>query len=516
MPMHAVIVLAGENPQMHPLNERTPAALIPVVGRPFVVHVVETLVERGFLHFDVLLCHRPERFEALLGNGARWGCSFRYHLVRDPVRPYRHLRTLRHDPDWGHSLLVHGDRLLLEDLGGSRPEAPEAGNILFCTETEGSTDAAGTAGWTGWAWATAAGLRGCPPDVDESGLAGFLSSGAQGACVRVPVEKPLSVQSFDDLLETDRRILDHPGEGRLLDGRETEPGIWMARHVRVHPLARLVPPVYIGENCRVGLGVRLGPHAVVGDGCVLDRRCTVQNALILPGSYVGEALELADVIVDRNRLVNVRFGVAVTVADDFILGSLGERRIEKRLMSFASRVAAALLLVVACPALLLTALVLKLRGRTPVLGRQEAVCLPAPEDPVLWRTFHRWSFNDDGCTAESAAGGHGSGVEGRQGPEDLFLRFLPALLNIARGEMRFVGVRPRTREEVASLPPDWRSLYLASKPGVVTEAFAVYGSHPSADQRYSAEAFYCVACGFVHDLRLLVRYLRRVLTGTRR
>ena len=77
--------------------------------------------------------------------------------------------------------------------------------------------------------------------------------------------------------------------------------------------------------------------------------------------------------------------------------------------------------------------------------------------------------------------------------------------------MRFVGVSPRSREEIKDLSSDWQALYLNSKPGIITEAYINYGIAPTEDELYSAEAFYSVTAGIGHDFNLLVGYLGRIL-----
>ena len=89
--------------------------------------------------------------------------------------------------------------------------------------------------------------------------------------------------------------------------------------------------------------------------------------------------------------------------------------------------------------------------------------------------------------------------------------FLPGLLNAVRGHLRLVGVSTRTPDEIRSLPPDWRTLYLKAKAGLVTEALIVFGLSPDEDEIYSAEAFYSVSAGPLHDFKLLTRYFARLL-----
>jgi hypothetical protein len=144
-------------------------------------------------------------------------------------------------------------------------------------------------------------------------------------------------------------------------------------------------------------------------------------------------------------------------------------------------------------------LVLKLM-RGQVFYKHEAVKLPATTDANCWQQFQIYSFLppvDDSVTSE-------------RGLSDLFMRCLPALINIAKGELHFVGVRPLPKYRINILAKDWQILYLNSKPGVITEAFVLYGNDPTTDEIYSAESFYSVMSGFSYDLKLICRYLSRI------
>src|SRR5262249_14256749 len=173
---------------------------------------------------------------------------------------------------------------------------------------------------------------------------------------------------------------------------------------------------------------------------VLEGHGAVTNAVVFPGGYVGEGLELADVIVDRNRLISVRLGGAVDVADNFLLGSMGDRPLSRLFARVVARAASLVALLAAAPVLLLTALVLRLTRRGPVVSRREAVRLPAAPEEGAWRTFAVWGFRPFG----EAPGDWERGLRGWGG---LLLRFLPALTAVVRGDLALVGVPPRTPEE---------------------------------------------------------------------
>ena len=228
------------------------------------------------------------------------------------------------------------------------------------------------------------------------------------------------------------------------------------------------------------------------------------DSVVFPGSYVGEGLELVDVIADKNCFVNVKFGAAVCMSEDFILGGTSGPGIGQWLSRVFSQGTALLLLLVSWPVILATALVLCIGRRGPVVFKKEALRLPAQTDETQWRTFSFLNFaQDDKCIHK----------DGGSALKHLFLRFLPGLISIVRGNLRFIGVDPRTKEEVRALSQDWRALYLKSKPGVVSEAYVNYGDTPSEDELYAAEVFYSVTSGIGHDFKLLFGYLGRVLKG---
>jgi NDP-sugar pyrophosphorylase family protein len=496
--MRAIILATGNAPGTAPLNEHYPTPLFPLVDRPFLQHVIEYCINQGVTQFDFVLSHLPEKIEHYCGDGKRWGSRFTYHLARDPAHPYRLLKALQLDGgSEGRLLLGHADRLSRLDLH----EATAAGTLPLLFSWNDDTGPATRQRWTGWALLAPEHITGLPRDADEAELEAYLRSQAGERSWR-DVPRPLSMATFDDILAAHRNVLAKTFPGLFLSGREADPGIWLSRNVKLHPTAHLVPPVFVCENCSIGAGAELGPNAVIGKDCFLDSHARVANSVIFPGSYVGELLEVEDVILDKNRLINVRLGGAA-VTDGFTDRS-DDQFFPWTVLMFA-RLAALLLLLLATPVLLLTALCLKLTGRR-VLCWREAVQLPAPPEERRWRTFQLLSFDAD------APSGQGVPCSIRA----LLLRFLPSLIHIVKGELHFVGVPPRTREEIQLLQHDWQTLVLRGKVGILTEASVRYGTAIDADDQYASENCYVATASWRYDLKLLLRFFALSLLGFRR
>ena len=513
--MTAILIATQKWLQMERFAERYPSALLPLMDRPFIQHIVETLVSRGCGRFEVVLSHRPEKIEALLGDGNRWGVNIRYHLETRPDQPYRPLKRLSNQPDNHPILLVHADRLVQADIFGSKPSAPADGSVLYCFRDHTAPAGRPERKWSGWAWLSRECLADLPEDGDEGALLAYLEAQNNGRIEEADRFRPLSVQSGGDLIASHLGVLAKTNSGLMVRGREIEETIWLARNVSLHPTAKLMPPLYIGENCRIGRGAQIGPDAVIGRNCVLDEKSTVTRSVIFPGSYVGEALELSDAIVDKNCLINVRVGSEITIQEDFILGSLAEKKLRRGWNRMVSQAAAILLLIPALPVIAGLALYLKLRRSEPVFTTRPVVGLPAGSESASWKTFALINFHTRDRHSGDQAPESEPALKAMElypvGWRHFFLIFLPALINMARGELRFVGVPPRTTPEIQDLPPDWRALYLKSKPGIVTEAMVNFGPRATRDEMYSAEAVYSVSAGLIHDVKILLKYFGQIL-----
>lgn len=506
----AILIALGEHPRLPGLHEHIPIHLLPLVDRPFLQQMLESLAHQGCDQIDLVLSHLPERTEDLLGDGKRWGITIRYHLARSEPHAYRQVALVGQElaarvdpiavPPRRAGLLVgHADRFPLHDFRQSLASI-ESSFLLIEPRTRK---------WTGWAWITFEMLQQIPSELSESLLEDWLIQRLEESPADVvfrEAQDVLRLTSYSAVLESNLKALTPPWQSLGFRGREVEPGIWLSRNVSLHPSTRLVAPVYIGENCKIERGVSLGPDAIVGSGCVLDRGCHVDSSVIFPSSYIGEGLELSSVLIHRNMLINTRLDAKVLVRDDFILGQLNPWAPAQYLNGLVTQLLGCLALVLTSPLLIAAWLIARSRNR-PLYHLKQVVQLPSDLDPACWRTFLLHEFAPSRAILSTP----------RQRCWSLvWRRLLPGLLNVARGEIRFVGVTPRSPEEISALPSDWRAVYLKAKVGVlsVTEAELEDAVNASTDDWYASEAFYAVSAGLGLDLRLLGKFAWRCLRGS--
>jgi MurNAc alpha-1-phosphate uridylyltransferase len=76
--MKAMILAAGRGERMRPLTDTLPKPLLPVAGKPLIVHHIERLASIGIRQIVINHAHLGEKIEAALGDGTRWGVEIRY------------------------------------------------------------------------------------------------------------------------------------------------------------------------------------------------------------------------------------------------------------------------------------------------------------------------------------------------------------------------------------------------------------------------------------------------------
>jgi len=81
--MKAMILAAGRGERMRPLTDMIPKPLLPVGGKPLIVHHIERLREAGFSEIVINLGHLGHLIPKTLGDGSRWGLNIYYSDEQD-------------------------------------------------------------------------------------------------------------------------------------------------------------------------------------------------------------------------------------------------------------------------------------------------------------------------------------------------------------------------------------------------------------------------------------------------
>lgn len=73
-----MILAAGYGKRLRPLTDHTPKPLLPIGGKPMIVHHLEKIADSGIKEVVINLGHLGSKIPQSLGNGSTWGLSIEY------------------------------------------------------------------------------------------------------------------------------------------------------------------------------------------------------------------------------------------------------------------------------------------------------------------------------------------------------------------------------------------------------------------------------------------------------
>lgn len=447
-------------------SEFRPTLLFEVLGKPLVQRWVEFLVDNGVGDIDFILCEKPHLVRTFLGDGGRWGATFRFHLTRDPYRPYARLPFLADQDD--EVIVAVADHLPSQSaahlprlLAGPLPSA------LCWRGARGRAVHWGHLGVVDGGWLQRARWMASDFEFNEQILE---SANASGCLVEIPA--PVQVRAIGELISANILAL-HEAQGDAGQASTRPAGV--ARDVSLHKSVVLNPPVSIGQGCRIGARARIGPDVSIGQNCIIAEGTSIVNSVILSRTYIGPNLHLSDVVADGNHIASRRLDATSTDPYRLLAGSLPESPSSLLSLGITPYAIAVALAIFTAPAFA----ILALTGRLFTTRTN--------------RRRHRVSVL---CT--------------RPYLRHLHEELIPALPSILTGRRSLVGITEWSEADRLTAPSAWRSLWRNSPAGMVTESFVRFGPGALPEERAAADTSYVIRQSHATDTKLMGEYSLRV------
>ncbi|MCX7140952.1 MAG: NTP transferase domain-containing protein [Proteobacteria bacterium] len=456
-------------------------ALIDMGGKPVLQRVLEKLIDIGCRRIAVVHGNQPQRAEALLGDGERWGCRIAHYYAAEGDSPLSLLTRLVPADD-RNCVLAAADTVALASL-----DLNEA-SVACCLES-------GQLRWSGWAVLPPKMIRWIAKTVRNRG---DLEAGLDLTQSRLVMTTTISTASVATTLASLPRLFDRSPGAEGISRRPRAQGIWIGNGSQVHPTARLRPPVFVGQNVLIAEGAQVGPNATIGDGCFIDAGSRIEESMLLANTYVGQKLDVVRAVLAGNTLLNSGLGVALQIPDAELLRDTDGRDQGVPRATLTQRALAVMLWLALAP----LGAIWWLRSGGSAERVAAGIGVPSTIAGAYRSSKVRFAMSHDAVHAQSegAWAGH------------FLATFLPGLTDAISGRVALVGLQPRTAQEILSLPCYWQRLYRIAPAGLVGEALLQDAEDTSAEMSYAGDALSAGPMPFSRVLSVLLRYASRVMT----
>jgi mannose-1-phosphate guanylyltransferase len=319
--MQAVVLVGGEGTRLRPLTATIPKPIVPLAERPFIAYMIDWVARHGIDEVVLACGFMAEELRDALGDAVPGGPRLRYVAEPEP-RDTAGAIKFAEDHLSGRFLALNGDVLADLDLGALVRAHEESG---------------------------ARATLGLYPVEDPSAY-GLVRTGADGEITEF-LEKPQAGERVEPgeinagAYVLERELLDEiPGDRAVSIEREVFPrlvgdglfglrlpGYWLDigtpdRYLQASwdilegRVRTAIDPrpdaVLVAAGATVAVGTRLGPRAVVGEGCELDAGARVEGSVLLRGCRVGADASVVNSILAPGVQVAAGASVKDTVVGE--------------------------------------------------------------------------------------------------------------------------------------------------------------------------------------------------------
>ena len=337
--MQAVILVGGQGTRLRPLTSTVPKPVVRLVDRPMISFMLEWLRAHGVEDVIMSCGFLADGMRGVLGDGSQLGIRLRFVEEPDPRGTAGALKLAEPMLD-ERFLMLNGDVLTDIDLTaqiaqheatGARATLglvpvpdPSAYGLVILREDRSVSEFVEK------------------PSSSDRVQSNLISAGAyvleRDILDLVPPDRNVSIEREVWPLLVDNGLYGSPSESYWLDvgtparylqatfdiieGNvrtavcERLGSSWLAIDERASAHGRVIPPAVLERGVHVAEGAHVGSLAVLAEDVSVAADATVERAVVLAGTQIGERCELRDCIV----AAGCRIGAGTKVTGGAVLG----------------------------------------------------------------------------------------------------------------------------------------------------------------------------------------------------
>jgi len=324
--MKAIILVGGEATRLRPLTCNTPKAMVPVLNKPFLEHVIRHLSEHQVTEIVLALSQYQQSIEGYFTDGSQFGAKLHYSVENTPLGTGGAVKNAEKyldetflmlngdiftDLDITAMMKLHRDReakITIARTPVKDPtsygliEADTQGRITRFIEKPSTNEITTNLINAGIYILEPDILTHIPPRVNfsiEHGLFVTLPNPTIPAWVYDYFTYWMDMGTPEKYLQLHQDLLGGKSN------RYTPPSkSLIGKQSHIHPTAEIHGPVIIGDNCNIESNVMLTGPVVIGSGCAIQSHAIIEDSVIWDKTHIGHDAVIKSCVITNNCHLN--------------------------------------------------------------------------------------------------------------------------------------------------------------------------------------------------------------------
>ncbi len=358
--MKSVVFAAGEGTRLNPLTSTRPKHLLPLAGKPLLIHIIQEIASAGIEEIGIVVHHYKEKIINILGDGSIFNVKIRYIYQDKLDGTASALEVSKNFVGNNDVLVVYGDVTATRDIiegainlfkeknpdcviVGVEVKNPEEYGVLLVENgrlkciVEKPKKEEVTSNLIN------AGIYVFSPAIFKTlNKIGYSPRGERELTDAITMlSKKGSVLVFDggggwwfdigrpwDYLDANRFFLKkirRSVKGYVKGYLEGE--VFVGENAVIMPGAVILGPSYIGSNSVIGPNSVVGPYTYIGKGVSIGSLTSISSSIIMDYSEIGSGTIIDESIIGEKVKIGNNVLIKSTVSSDETIKTIIKNRI---------------------------------------------------------------------------------------------------------------------------------------------------------------------------------------------
>jgi len=302
--MKAMILAAGFGTRLRPLTQTVPKPMVPVLNRPLLERTIELLRLANIQDIAVNVHHLPDQVIAHFGDGKKFGVNLHFSVEEKILGTAGGIKAVEGFLGDGTFMVINSDIIVDIDLSQvlefhrerdscltlvvREDDSPEKYDPIEIQPDGRIVHFVGASSMNvpdNTRRVMFTGIQIMEPEIFSRIPEGKFCGTTQDVFPQMigdglPVFGYLHRDYWIDMGNREQYLQVHQD---ALDGKSRlKTGL-----IKTPDGSSIVAPVIIGEGCSIEPGARIGPYAVLGNGCRVKNNAVVENSVLWNGVTVG-------------------------------------------------------------------------------------------------------------------------------------------------------------------------------------------------------------------------------------